>query len=221
MTVARGAVDKLNDFAFEYENGAFPSRSMLGQLHVSLARASKALEPVVWEGKGKESRWGRRIIRLGLACQHYNDVNRIHRINSMSWTSPVNDEVVIHPALCKPVFGKEIIDPEIPYTPRLFPLLRLRARSRYWLAVGRLQLRPRFLWAYGGRRLREHKRAEDKLSPALNFAVEKRRSSNGVASLNFAWTLAKLPSGMDELFRQEQYQTAGRFAWLYLPKQSD
>lgn len=218
LTTARQAVDKLNDFVLEYENGAYPARSMLGQLHASLARVAKALEPVIWEGRGKESRWGRRIIRIGIASQHYNDVNKIHRISSITWSSPVNRELVVHPALSKSVFGKEIVDPRIPHSPRLLPLLRIRARSRYWRIVGTIQLRPRFFWAYGGRRLREHKRAEDKLGPALNFAVANRRSQNLPASLNFSWTLASLPQDMEQLFKLEQSRTAGRFAWIYARK---
>lgn len=215
LTIARNAVDKLNDFVFEYENGAYPARNMLGQLHVSLARAATALAPLVWEGKGKESRWGRRIIRIGIASEHYNDVNRIHRITSITWSSRDNPKLVIHPALSKSVFGKEVIDPRIPYSPRIFPLLRLQARSTYWRIVGVLQLRPRFFWAYGGRRLREHKRAENKLGPALNFAVANRRGQDSPASINFSWTLASLPRDMDQLFKQEQSQTAGRFSWIY------
>jgi hypothetical protein len=220
LTVARGAVDKLNDFVLEYENGAYPPRSMLGQLHLSLVLVAKALEPVIWEGKGKEGRWGRRIIRIGIAGQHYNDVNKIHRISSISWQSDTVTELVVHPALSKSVFGKEVIDPRIPYSHRLLPLLRLQARSRYWRFVGTFRWRPRFVWAYGGRRLREHKRAEDKLGPALNFAIANRRDQEVSASINFAWALSSLPRDMNREFKLEQSRTAGRFAWIYTRRTS-
>lgn len=220
LEATRGAIDKLNIFAMEYENGAYPPRSMMGQLHKSLATTSKALEPFVWDGKGKEGRWGRRIVRLGIAAEHYNDVTSIHRISDITWTALDKDDVIVHPALTIPAFGKEIVDTTVPDVPLFLSLPRLKLRAQYWKLVGRLGLRPRAWWAYGGRRLRRHMHAEDKLAPALNFAIANRRNGDMRASLNFGWTLADLPQAMTEGFRKLRSESGGRLGGLVAKRRS-
>ena len=220
LEASRRAIEKINIFAMEYENGAYPPRSMMGQMHKSLATTAKALEPLVWEGKGKEGRWGRRIVRLGVAAEHYNDVTSIHRISDITWTAPDKDDIIVHPALTIPAFGKEIVDTTVPDVPLFLSLPRLKLRAQYWKLVGGLGLRPRAWWAYGGRRLRQHMHAEDKLAPALNFAIANRCNGDLRASLNFGWALADLPQAMTEGFKRLRSDSGGRLGGLVAKRRS-
>lgn len=208
LSSSRVLVDDLNRFALEYESGFFPPRIMLGQLHMSILRIAKALEPIIWEGKGIEGRWGRRILRMGLAAQHYNDVNKIHRGTNVGWKSDHHD-LVIHRALTEQSFGTERVMKfavkSEPYAQKILPLACLRARAVYWKVIGDLRLRPRLWWAYGGRRLRQHLKAEQKLGPMIQFAVGRFAKESSRASLNFDWRLGELPALMaEELARKNR-----------------
>lgn len=203
IETARRAVDKLNDFCLEYQNGAYPARIMLGQIHRSLILTAKALEPIVWEGKGTDGRWGRRIVRLGIVGQHFNDVTAIHRVTEVTWTSKRRTALVVHPAMTRPILGREVVVHPPQGASHLFLLGRLRLRAQYWRLVGALSMRPRFWWAYGGSRLRMHERAERQLGPKLNFAIEAHATDALPASLNFAWTLDDLPAEMAVAFKRQ------------------
>jgi hypothetical protein len=236
IAVARDAVAKLNNFALDYENGVYSPRSLFGQYHLPIARIGAAIEPLVWEGGGNKpiqsdkdnetelvrasQRWGRRIVRLGIAAEHFNDVTSIHRISNITWYSgEFNMTVTVHPRVTLPVSDKEILDVSSPVVPHVLPMVRIRMVSSYWRLVGHLRPRPRLLWAYGGRRLRQHKQAEKRLVPLLNYAIDHKRDHSVAASLNFTWSLGSLPAEIATQVK-ERRESVGRLSWLYAPSGS-
>ena len=216
-SAAEGLVNQLNNFVLDYENGAYPPRTLLGQLHRSIAPVAKALEPIIW-ARSLDGRWGRRVLRLGIAAEHFNDVVKRHRSNSLTWSTPLEKKpVVVHPATTIDVYGREIVRNDIPAAPRLLPDLRLQFRTFYWRLVGKLELKPSvWIWSFGGRRLRRHMRHEDQLSACLRFALASKAGSTPV-SVSFSWTLDTLRHDMARDAKSKISTTKrGRLAWLYL-----
>jgi hypothetical protein len=212
------AVAQLNNFALDYENGTYPARTMLGQLHRSIAPAVKVLEPIIWE-RSIDGRWGRRVLRLGLAAQHFNDVVRIHRSSDLlwRWSDSAKDKVVVHPAKATDIFGQEVLRANIPGQPRLLPGVRLQFRTFYWWLVGKAALRPgSTLWTYGGARLRRHRKQEDQLAACLRFGMKKLKSPGCLWSLSFNWTVSSLREGMVRTAKKEKSSLRGGLAsWIY------
>lgn len=201
LASAESLVNKLNNFALEYFNGGYPPRSMLGQLHRSIAVPTKALEPLVWAGSISR-RWGRRISALGIVAQHYNDVTAIQRTNGVIWTYGSGNgrgEVVIHPPAMEEIYGAQVPLRTNPSAPRFLPGARLRTRAVYWRVIGNLNLAPRH-WplSYGGSRLRRHARREEALSSVLKFIFAERETPGNRFSLQFEWSLVDVVAEMKE-----------------------
>ena len=216
-------VNSLNNFALDYENGSYPPRTMLGQLHRSIASTVKAVEPIIW-AQSISGRWGRRVLRLGLCAQHFNDVVRIHRSSDLVWKSGGSSKsgIVIHPAKSMEIFGKEVLRNDLPFEPRVLPVIRLQMRTFYWAIIGKLALRPSFwLWSFGGMRLRRHKKAEDRLSACMRYALTDLRGMAPTISLSFNWDLDSLRADMERTARMRRKAVRnGRLAWLYMRKAS-
>lgn len=225
---AVSAVESLNDFGADYENGAYPPRTLFGLTHRGMAAACKALEPYIW-ARSLNGRWGRRVIRLGLAAQHFNDVTEIHRSNSLVWTNRYSERsemgsgpttMVVHPALTKSIFGREMLDAESLMSPRFLPLVRLRSRSVYWSGVGKLNLQPRFWFSsYGGLRMRRHGRKEADLAAMLRYVLSEKANGEVPASLAFDWSMTSVEREMKEA--AEALRRPGPrsgLSWLYLPR---
>lgn len=216
---ARTLVNQLNNFALDYENGAYPPRTFFGQLHRSIAPISKALEPIIWEGS-VSGRWGRRVLRLGLSAQHFNDVVKIHRSNDLVWVGESNAKVVIHPAKTIDIFGRELLKNNIPTAPRFLPILRLQTTTFYWWLIGKMALRPdNWAWSYGGLRLRRHKKSEDQLAACIRFALGTLKRDDAMASLSFSWSIDTLRRDMAQAAKTgKDTIRGGRLSWLYLKR---
>jgi len=215
-SIARSLVNQLNNFALDYENGAYPPRTFFGQLHRSVAPISKALEPIIWE-RSINGRWGRRVLRLGISAQHFNDVVKVHRSNDLVWVGASNTRVVIHPAKTIDIFGKELLKNNIPTAPRILPMLRLQVTTGYWWLTGKLALRPGiWIWSFGGLRLRRHKKCEDQLSAGIRFALRNFKSGDVMVSLSFSWSLDTLRRDIAQATKSRRTaMRGGRLAWLY------
>jgi hypothetical protein len=218
MGLCASLVRKLNNFALDYENGTYPPRTLLGQLHRSIAATVKPLEPIIWE-RSVNGRWGRRVLRLGLAAEHFNDVVKIHRSNDLVWESDrrPEDGVVVHPALTIDAYGNEILRVNIPEQPQFLPVLRLQVKTFYWWLIGKAEVRPRSpLWAYGGTRLRRHERHEDRLSAFLRYGFDNLEGSGRPISLTFTWTLSGIRESMiQEAKTRKSALQGGPIRWLY------
>lgn len=200
---ARKAISSLNDFATDYENGTYPVRTLFGVNHIGIANAVKALEPYIWSW-GLEGRWGRRVIRLGISAQHFNDVTPVHRSTSIVWNnsysgSDAPKKMIVHPRITETgVFGHETFSKESVVVPRLLPYLRLYLRSWYWTVVGWIGPRPRSrLWflSYGGLRRRRHMKAEADLTSILRHMIQHRPNQ----ALSFGWSVESIRIEMEEL----------------------
>jgi hypothetical protein len=204
MAAAEKVVNQMNNFALDYENGGYPPRTMFGQLHRSIAPTAKALEPIIW-ARSTKGRWGRRILRLGIAAQHFNDVTSIHRSSELQWVANSGGEVrqlVVHPALTVDLFGQEILNAELPDPYREHSFRKLRARAVYWNALSKLTLAPRWtLTSYGGARLYRHLRAEDQLAGCLRFLLARRRGDQRI-STDLTWDLQSIRREMQELAKK-------------------
>lgn len=213
LDAAHDLAHDLNAFLFHYENGNYPARQTLGLLHRSLAVVAKATEPVVWE-HSLDARWGRRVLRIGLASQHFNDVTPIHSISDLTWAPKERPRRLIHPRARRSVLGISIVVLDSPLSPRLLPGLRLRIRSAYWYLVGVVSPAPK-LWftAYGGLRLRRHRRRENQLAGLLKIACDHER-----ASLDLSWSLHSLKHEQRDAARAER-RRHGRLAWLWSGRQ--
>ncbi len=228
-------VSKLNTFLSDYESGVFSARQMLGLWHVSLARLSTACLPFIWErslprklmgvdGNPGGGRWGRSVLRAGIAAEHYNDVVRIHRVSPIVWDPKENRQglapTIVHPRLTREMLGAEELVVGVPGVPKLLPYLRLWVRDRYWRLVGALTLRPRWSWVtFGGRRLANHISREGELATVLRYAVHcgETRAIDRF-SLDLTWTLEGLKR---EVVAVRTSQPASRptnrkLRWLYL-----
>jgi hypothetical protein len=213
---ARDLVNKVNDFALEYENGAYRPRTLLGLWHRSIVVTVKAVEPIVWSGS-VDGRWGRRVLRLGIAAQHYNDVTRIHRSSEIVWVAggSTRSHVVAHPARTIDIFGKEIVNSDLPRPYATRSMLLLRIRAFYWAIIGKLGLTPTYwIFAYGGSRLRRHSHDEDTLAACMRFVL-KSPSTGDVPSADFGWDLpgvrremAQVAKQMREASRKQRNQRA-------------
>jgi hypothetical protein len=206
-----------NVFLFHYENGNYPARQTLGLLHRSLAVVSKVTEPVVWEKSvHADARWGRRALRIGLAAQHFNDVTQLHCTSDLTWNGDGLSHL-IHPRLRQETAGASVLT-DSPIRPRLLPALRIRIRFWYWFAVGILSPVPKVSFlSYGGRRLRDHRRYENRVADLLGIALANGSVPDRQVSLDFDWNLGTLK--MQQRNRaQAQRRRIGRFAWLWLPR---
>jgi hypothetical protein len=193
-------VGQLNSFAMDYENGSFPPRTLFGQLHRSIAPTAAALGPLIW-ARSISGRWGRRLIRLGLAAEHYNDVTRIHRNSDLIWIGTGADgnsrKVVVHPAIAVDLFGEQVLRMDIPGVTRFAPALRLKIRAFYWYIIGKLTLTPNlWAWSYGGYRLMLHGRRENQLAACLRYASANLADASERASLDFSWSSESLHAEM-------------------------
>jgi hypothetical protein len=237
VKVVRGFIDRLNPFLSDYESGAFPARSMLGLWHVNLARLFAACAPFVWERslpqpeqmiavsiQSGDGRWGRRVLYAGLASQHYNDVNEIHRTSAIVW-SPRNNpsstkSALVHPRLAKEMLGKQFLLPGLPGSPRILPYFRSWMRDQYWSLVGGLALRPRGRFtSYGGRRLAQHMKAEGELTTLLRFALYSAQQQPGRPfSLSFDWNLEALKRDIIDARQTDEARDgrSPRLTWLYI-----
>jgi len=208
----------VNVFLFHYENGNYPARQTLGLLHRSLAVVSKVTEPVVWEKSvHADARWGRRALRVGLAAQHFNDVTGLHCASDLTWNG-TSGQHLVHPRLRRETAGISVLT-DSPIRPRLLPSLRVRLRSLYWHGVGLLSPVPK-LWflSYGGRRLRDHRRYENRAADLLGVALEGGSSKkDGRPSMDFSWSLETLKTQQRARVRAQRRET-GRLAWLWLPR---
>ncbi len=203
VATARQLVNDLTDFLVDYESGAYPNRQLFGTLHRSIAPTACALTPYVWAGSLR-GRWGRRVLRMSISAQHFNDVTAIHRVFDLYWDWRVDGgmraDVLIHPAQTRDVFGHEFPAADQPRSPLALALLRLRVRAAYWKVVSVLNPRPRWWFnSYGGWRLYRHSQSEQKLAAALNFAREE-----GISALDLEWTLKDLGTQLGERVKTEQ-----------------
>lgn len=220
LDAAQNLAHDLNAFLFHYETGAYPARQTLGLLHRSLAVVSKALEPVIWE-RSLHARWGRRVVRIGIASQHFNDVTAQHCISDLTWDAS-DGRHIIHPRLKQLVVGAAVLTSDSPVRPRVLPSLRLRCRMWYWHLVGLISPRPqRWFLSYGGWRLRCHRHSENQLAGLLNVALddfpnleEERRRRR---STEFSWDLRSLKQEQQEVVRRHRREQ-GRLNWLWLPR---
>lgn len=227
----KNLVDKLNDFLTDYENGVFPSRTMLGKWHTQMAQLAAACTPFIWEKSipsdidGKSgSRWGRSVLRIGVTANHYNDVSDVgHRLHPIIWKpkgySSGGVEVVVHHRLTREMLGAQILVPGVPGIPRVLPYYRLWMRQTYWGLVGWASLKPRGRFtAYGGRRLALHKRSESDLEALLRYAAAKSRESLLDYSVDLDWSLDGLKEELRRTKSAAVRAGSGRPAvrWLYL-----
>lgn len=158
---AQELVNKLNNFAQMVELNLFPQEDVFGQLHRSIARACKAVEPLIWSQNALGARWGLRVPRLLLRAEHFNEVLEIHRTNRLSWRRQDGTEVLIQAALYESDFGRPV------------PTRRLRSMSAWdRLALQANSWVVRVVPRYGGTRLRRHIDAENELIGRLKFAYE-------------------------------------------------
>jgi hypothetical protein len=216
LQAAEDLAHNLNAFLFHYETGSYPARQTLGLLHRSLAVASKALEPVVWE-RSLSGRWGRRVLRIGIAAQHFNDVTEMHCTDNLQWRSEAG-EVLIHPRLKRLVLGASFLAADSPTIPRLLPGVQMKLLAWHWHAVGRMSLAPRaWFVSYGGRRLRRHRAHENELAGLLDVALARRTIETPRPSLDPSWDLAGLKREQRDRVRRNR-RTRGRFGWLWLPR---
>ena len=193
-------VSQLNNFAMDYENGSFPPRTLFGQLHRSLAPAAAALGPLIW-ARSINGRWGRRVIRLGLAAEHYNDVTRIHSSSDLIWIGTNLDgaaaKVIVHPAITVDLFGEQILRTDIPGTNQFSRALRLKVRGIYWKIIGNLNLKPgAWIWSYGGHRLMLHGRSENQLAACLRYAIDSKKTESPRDAFDFSWSNESLRAEM-------------------------
>ena len=166
--LAKKCVEQLNDFATYYENGVYPRSVVLGKLHAGLAIPAKALEPLIWSRSTEGARWGRRVLRIGIRAQDYNDRTGVQQINSIYWTRG-GARLLVHPAL---VQGGEEGGPLINWPKGQDRRLYAIPRSR-WTLRGSTMLRNISRVAnreYGGRRLKYHEREESSLVRAIRAA---------------------------------------------------
>ena len=212
----RRLVNSLNDFATDYENGCYPARTIFGLLHRSIAPIVKALEPVIWAGS-INGRWGMRVLRLGMAAEHYNDVVKIHRSNSLRWVN-THGSWIIRPARTTDIFGKEHLRNDLPITPRILPIFRLQICTLYWSLIGKASLRPSdWLWSYGGSRLRKHRKHEDELAAYLRFALTGINVTDPSVALSFSWSLESLKTDKERAAQSKSSRKNGHLPeWLYL-----
>ncbi len=182
-SAAKACVRELNDFGAYYENGVYPRHVALGHLHSAIAVPAKALEPVIWSKAAAGSRWGRRILRLGIAAQAYNDHTRVQQRNSLTWRA-TGSNVVIHPALLVAEDSSGSEDPKgdnrAAVKVRHWP--SRMERRRHGAPSSRLSLSLMtmatdfgkvFNRGYGGRRLRLHNEKEQQLTDLLAAAQER------------------------------------------------
>ncbi len=193
-------VGQLNSFAMDYENGSFPARTLFGQLHRSIAPTAAALGPLIW-ARSINGRWGRRVIRLGLAAEHYNDVTRIHSSSDLIWIGTNLDgaaaKVVVHPAITVDLFGEQILRTDIPGTNQFSRTLRLKVRGIYWKIIGDLNLTPgAWIWSYGGHRLVLHGRSENQLAACLRYALDSKKTESPREAFDFSWSKESLRAEM-------------------------
>ena len=187
LIAAERLVHDLNAFLFHYEAGNYPARQTLGLLHRSLAGVSKSTEVLVWE-RSLVARWGRRVLRIGLAAQGYNDVTPIHMISDLFWTVRDGTSYLIHPRRKTLLLGTAVFQTSIPDTPKILPRLRLWLRTVYWATVGRFSPTPRFsIFSFGGWRLHLHRKDENRLAGLFQFAGD-----SGVTAFDFSWGLTSL-----------------------------
>lgn len=214
-SLCRGLVNSLNDFAVDYENGAFPPRTLFGLLHRSIAPTVKCLEPIIWAGS-IDGRWGRRVLRLGIAAEHYNDAVKLHRSNDLTWIQNPAQSLVIHPGRTIDIYGKEMVRNDLPTTPRILPNLRLHFQELYWWTIGKLALRPGvWVWSFGGRRLKRHRKYEDRLAASARFAFTSLQNTTSPIALSFAWTAESLRHEQRRA-TQNRRKNHGKVAWLYI-----
>jgi hypothetical protein len=216
LKAAETLAHDVNVFLFHYENGNYPARQTLGLLHRSLAVVSKVTEPVVWEKSAhSDARWGRRALRIGVAAQHFNDVTRLHCTSDLTWSS-THGKHLVHPRLRRTTAGASVLT-DSPIRPRLLPSLRISLRSWYWYAVGVISPVPK-LWflSYGGRRLKDHRRHENRVADLLRIALLSKAPGKR-SSLDFSWSLETLKAQQREKVRAQR-RKMGRLAWLWLPR---
>lgn len=187
LSRAEHLVHDLNAFLFHYEAGNYPAKQTLGLLHRSFASVAKAMEPIVWE-RSTEARWGRRVLRIGIAAQGYNDVTPIHAVSDLKWNLEDGSSQLIHPRRKDLVFGKNIYRRDIPGSPKYLGDQRLWIRSLYWACVGKVSPTPRLsVWSYGGWRMHRHRRNENRLAGLIDFAIIR-----GITPLDFSWEISTL-----------------------------
>ncbi|MEG3615708.1 hypothetical protein [Isoptericola haloaureus] len=199
---ARAAVDNLNVLAMDYESGVYKPQEMFALLHRSIAVTVKALEPIIWEGT-LEGRWGRRVLYLGIAAQHFNDVNKIHRRRDIIWRYRANhisgerQSVVVHPRRTRECSVDKSSAGRINHwrrcTSRRLPAsLWIKFSDVWWRGLGKMVRRPRywcwapFLTIYGGVRIWIHRRQEGELADLLVLLL---RDDGSRASIDFSWSL--------------------------------
>jgi hypothetical protein len=209
LIAAQDLAHDLNAFLFHYETGNYPARQTLGLLHRSLAVVSKVTEPVIWE-RSMEARWGRRVLRIGLAAQHFNDVTPIHSVSDLTWSPEGQPSRLIHPRARRSVLGASFVSHDSPLAPRFLAGVRLRTRSAYWYLVGLLAPPPKLAFvSYGGMRLRRHRRVENELAGLLKLACDSAREP-----LDFTWSLDSLKNEQRVLAHAER-RRHGTLAWLW------
>ncbi|HEY5193623.1 MAG TPA: hypothetical protein VIJ39_07095 [Solirubrobacteraceae bacterium] len=229
LTAAHDLAHDLNAFLFHYETGSYPARQTLGLLHRSLAVVSKATEPVVWEAS-LDARWGRRVLRIGIACQHFNDVTPIHCISDMTWKTVEGTRRLVHPRLKRTVSGASVLEGNSPIRPRLLPGPRIRIRAFMWYLVGLVSPNPR-IWflSYGGRRLHLHRRSENQVAGLMKLAITpderqaqtaSERDTELMVSLDFTWSLTDLKERQRQILRNQR-KAQGRLAWLWFPRRAE
>jgi hypothetical protein len=163
IAAARRLVNTLNDFTQLIEEDVFDQRSVLAQLHRSIAPAVKAVEPVIWNASA-DGRWGMRLLRLLRRAEHFNDVERVQSSQALVWEAAAS-------------------------TPSLLLIHDSRMVSRPNRRLERVRERWEVRWRkrYGGRRLREHVASEGRLAGLLAHAIATQRGS-----LDLSWTMNEL-----------------------------
>lgn len=175
---AKDCVRYMNDFGSYYETGVYPRHVVMGQLHAAIAVPAKALEPLIWSNAAEKtrSRWGRRIVRMGLEAQGYNDRTRKQQVSPMIWTSR-GLVLMIHPSLASLVSPKG--SDWSGQTVKIWTSRRQRRmhgiprnRAALWFSTTFAYWSRLLNRAYGGRRLRLHNDYEDALVVLLRRAQE-------------------------------------------------
>jgi hypothetical protein len=161
---------------------------------------AKCAEPVVWE-RSMQARYGRRVLRIGIASQHFNDVTRIHATSDLTWASTAGT-VLVHPRAMVMVLGTRPFINLLPTSPKHLARLRLSARNIYWYTVGLASPIPKlWLLSYGGSRLRRHRKYENRLAGLFLYTLN---SSPCGASLDFSWNLAEVKANQERAARAER-----------------
>jgi hypothetical protein len=149
--IADGLINSLTDFTMFIENKAYPQFTALSLLHRSIAPICKILEPVVW-ARSIDGRSGRRVVRLGLLAEVYNDSCPLHWENGLG-LSAGGTQVVVR---------QSRMQSSAPSAFRAFcARVFWRAREKEWL--------PGLFWSA---RLRIHRKCEENLAKALKSAYQ-------------------------------------------------